>query len=107
MKAITYHVPAFDYDEAREIAYAVHAGRMGHTEHYLDAAAAQRVCDHLNRLSTKHRGIFTVEVDERVTHDGVIPVAWTVDQIGDVAAILVIFALIPLVGLASLWEKIA
>lgn len=83
---VTYHVPAFDAAEAREIGYAVHAGRMGHIEHYLDPAAAQRVCDHLNRLGSKRREVFTVEVESRTTHDGVIPVA----SIGEIAAALFI-----------------
>lgn len=105
--SVLYHVPAFDRAEAREIAYAVHAGRIGHIEHYLDPGAAQRVCDHLNRLGSKRREVFAVEVDQRITDDGVIPVAWPVDKVGDAAAALTLFALIPLVGLASLWERFA
>lgn len=106
MDTRTYHVPAFDQAEAREIAYAVHAGRMGHIEHYLDAAAAQRVCDHLNRLGSKRRVLFAVEVDERVTHDGVIPVAWPVDKVGDVAAAITLFVMLPAVA-ARFWWIIA
>lgn len=99
----TYHVPAFDQAEAREIAYAVHAGRMGHIEHYLDAAAAQRVCDHLNRLGSKRRELFVVLVNERVTHDGVIPVAWPVDKFGDVAAAITLFAILPALAARFWW----
>lgn len=87
---VTYHVPAFDAAEAREIACAVHAGRMGHIEHYIDPAAAQRVCDHLNRLGSKRREVFIVQVENRATHDGTIPVAWAVDRVGDIAAALMI-----------------
>lgn len=107
MTARTYYVPAFDAAEAREIAYEVHAGRLGHIEHYLDPEAAQRVCDHLNRLGTKRREVFPVEVKARVTHDGVIPVAWPVDRVGEVAAAVTLFAMGALVGLASLFEVFA
>jgi hypothetical protein len=100
---ITYHVPAFDQAEAREIAYAVHAGRMGHIEHYLDPAAAQRVCDHLNRLGSKRREVFTVEVDERVTHDGIIPVAWPVDKVADAAAAYLLVAILPALAARFWW----
>lgn len=87
---VTYHVPAFDAAEAREIANAVHAGRMGHIEHYLDPAAAQRVCDHLNRLGSKRREVFKVDVERRATHDGAIPVARAFDKAGEIAAALLI-----------------
>jgi len=98
-----YYVPAFDRSEAREIACAVHAGRMGHIEHYLDASAARRVCDHLNRLGSKRRAVFAVEVDELVTDDGTIPVARLIDQAGSVAASLLLIIGGPvLVGIATL-----
>ena len=100
---VTYHVPAFDAAEAREIAYAVHAGRMGHIEHYLDPAAAQRVCDHLNRLGSKRREVFPVDVERRATHDGRIPVARVVDGAGSVAAaLMLVIGGCVLTGLGSL-----
>lgn len=105
MNAITYFVAAFDEAEAKEIAYAVHAGRLGHGEHYLTRDGASAIRDHLNRLGSKPREVFEIRVSTRATHDGTIPVAWAVDQIGDAAASFVIFALIPLVGIASLWER--
>jgi len=107
MTSRTLWVPAFDADEAREIAHAVDAGRMGHIEHYVDQDAAHRVCAHLNRLGSKRREVFKVTIRDRATHDGFIPVAWPVDRVGDVAAALTLFALIPLVGLASMWEVFA
>lgn len=107
MNSRTYFVAAFDAAEAREIAYAVHAGRLGHREHYLTSEGAGAIRDHLNRLGSKRREVFEIEVGNRVTHDGTIPVAWAVDHVGDVAAALVLFAMIPLVGIASLFEVMA
>jgi hypothetical protein len=103
MKTVTYYVPAFDLNEAREVAYAVQAGRMKHVEHYLDEAAAERVCAHLNRLGSKPRQVFTILLEQRVTDDGRIPVAWPVDRIGSIAAALLLIIGGPfLVGLATL-----
>lgn len=107
MKTTTYHVPAFDLAEAREVAYAVQAGRLKHVEHYLDEAAAERVCGHLNRNSAGKRRVFTVVLEQRTTDDGRIPVACPLDRLGDAAATFAIFAMIPLVGFASLWERFA
>lgn len=103
MKTVTYHVPAFDLSEAREIAYAVDAGSMGHIEHYLSADAAERVCSHLNRLSVKQRQVFAIVLEQRVTDDGRIRVARTVDGVGEIAAALMLAIVGPvLVGLATL-----
>lgn len=107
MQTTTYHVPAFDAAEAREVAYAVQAGRLKHVEHYLDQAVADRVCAHLNRACATPRRVFTVILEQRTTDDGRIPVAWPVDRIGDAAATLFLFAMIPLVGFASLFEVFA
>jgi hypothetical protein len=100
----TLYVPATSLDEARTIANGVAAGRIGHLDHYLDQAAAERVRDHFNRLSpASRREVFRIEV--RVVDDGTIANVWPVDQVGDAMAALIIFALIPLVGFASLWER--
>lgn len=99
------YVPATDLDEARVIANGVAAGRIGHLAHYLDQAAAERVRDHLNRLSpASRREVFRIEV--RHVDDGTIANVWPLDQVGDAMAVLVLFALIPLVGFASLWERL-
>jgi hypothetical protein len=103
----TYFVPATDLNEAREIAYAVDAGRIKHVEHYLDEASAERVLSHLNRLSRSPRRIYPVIIEQRPTNDGRIPVAWPVDPVGEVAAVVVIFGMAWVAGLASLWEKFA
>ncbi|AZO77523.1 MULTISPECIES: hypothetical protein [unclassified Bosea (in: a-proteobacteria)] len=107
MNASTYFIPAFDLTEAREIAYAVHAGRLGHREHYLTREGAEAIRNHLNSLRATKREVFEITVDERVTDDGRIPVAWVVDEIGERAAAIVLFLLIPLVGIASLYEVMA
>jgi hypothetical protein len=109
MQSAVYHVPAFDRAEAIETAHAVHAGRLVHAEHYRCPEAAARVCGHLNRLTTdrRERRVFAVVIQPTTTQDGVIPVAWKVDQIGDVAAVIALFASIWLVGFASLWERFA
>lgn len=110
MRTAIYHVPAFDLIEARETAHAVHAGRIGHAEHYRCPDAAERVCGHLNRLSAdeRQRRVFPVAIEIRTTHDGRIPVAWPVDQIGDAAAAFLITVVGPFaVGVASLWERFA
>lgn len=104
---VRYFVAAFDFTEAREIAYAVHAGRLGHREHYLTREGAEAIRDHLNGLRATKREVFEVAVDERTTDDGRIPVAWVVDEIGERAAALILFLLIPLVGIASLYEVMA
>ncbi len=98
-----YHVPAIDQTEAFAIAEAVHAGRLLHREHYLDPAAAQRICDHYERLGRTPRRVFIVGMENRATDDGRINVPRLFDRVGDVAAMAAIFALIPLVGFASLW----
>lgn len=105
MASRTLFVPAADLAEARVIADGVAAGRLGHLDHYLDQAAAERVRDHLNRLGTRHCELFRIEV--RAVDDGTIANVWPADRIGDVAATITLFAMGALVGLASLWERLA
>ena len=97
----TYFIPASDADEARAIAEGIAAGRCGHVEHYRTHQRAQTVAEHLNHLAEQNgratrRQVYTVEI--RATHDG-----W-IANVGEVAAVLVLFAMIPLVGIASLIE---
>ena len=99
----TYFIPAANAREARRIAQVVHTGEIRHVEHYLAPERAQVVADHLNRLAEREgratrRQVFPVEI--RAAHDGG---GW-IANVGEVAAVLVLFAMIPLVGIASLIE---
>lgn len=104
MQTAIYHVPAFDLIEARETAHAVHAGRLVHAEHYRCPDAADRVCAHLNRLSRddRRRQVFPVAIEIRTHDDGRVPVAWTIDKLGDAAAAFLIVCILPALS-AQFW----
>jgi hypothetical protein len=106
----TLYVPAFDADEAKIIAESVARGETSELAFHSDQAEVERICAHLNRnraADSERYETFAVPVQERTTHDGRIMVAWAADKVGDIAAVLMIGALIPVVGFASLWERFA
>ncbi|MGO4672950.1 hypothetical protein AB4Z40_08630 [Bosea sp. 2YAB26] len=106
MTAVTYFVPAVDLNEARDIAYAVDAGRLKHADHYRSEEAAERICEHFKRLGCTARRVFPIIIDRATTHDGRIPVAWPIDRVGDTAAALLLFAAVPSL-LARYWGLLA
>lgn len=106
MNTRTLYVPAFDQSEARIVAESIARGETGLLAHHTDRAEVDRICTHLNRNRSGERyQTFAVPVRERFVDDGRIFVAWPFDEVGDVAATLTLFAMIPLVGIASLWER--
>ncbi|MGO4738610.1 hypothetical protein AB4099_18830 [Bosea sp. 2KB_26] len=107
MAPITYFVPAVDLNEARDIAYAVDAGRLKYADHYRSEEAAERICQHFRRLGCTPRRVFPIIIDRTTTHDGSIPVARLVDSAGEIAAVLVLFAMGAAVGFASMLEVFA
>lgn len=103
-----FYVPAFDEAEARIIAESVARGETSTLAYHTDRAEVERMCAHLNRsrnVGARHQ-TFAVPVSDRVSHDARIKVAGFADRVGDALAMVAIFALIPLVGLASLWERL-
>lgn len=104
----TLYVPAFDEAEARVIAESIARGETGQLSFHTDREEVDRICAYLNRNRTGERyQTFAVPVRERLVDDGRIFVAWPSDHVGDIAATMVLFLLIPLVGIASLWERLA
>lgn len=103
----TLWVPAETLNCARTIAYAVEAGRLPMLPHYATEEAATIRAALLAETHARPIPVFAIVMEKRVTHDGVIPVAWPVDRVGEVAAAVTYFALIPLVGLASMFEVFA
>lgn len=106
MNSRTLFVPAFDQSEANVVAESIARGETGLLAHHTDRAEVDRICAHLNRNRSGERyRTFAVPVRERFVDDGRIFVAWPSDSVGDAVAAIVIFAMIPLVGIASLWER--
>jgi hypothetical protein len=106
MHTAIYHIPALDLAEAVEVAHAAHAGRLKHVEHYLCPEAAARVCGHLNRDAARPRRVYPVAIELRTHHDGRIPVAWPVDAVGDIAAAITLFCILPALA-AHFWSLLA
>lgn len=89
MKTRTLFVPAFDQSEANLVAEAIARGETGLLAHYTDRDEVNRICAHLNRNRPSERyQTFAVQVRERFVDDGRILVAWPVDKLGDIAAML-------------------
>ena len=106
MNVRTLYVPAFDQSEARIVAESIARGETGQLSYHTDRDEVDRICAHLNRNRPGERyQTFAVPVRERLVDDGRIFVAWRTDSVGDAAAMFVIFAMIPFVGIASLWER--
>ncbi len=107
MTSRTLWIPAENLNIARQIAYAVDAGRLPMMPHYATEEAAEIRAAILAETHARSIPVFAIVIEKRVTHDGVIPVATLADRAGDAAAAFTLFALIPLVGFASLWERLA
>lgn len=104
----TLYVPAFDEAEARVVAESIARGETGQLSFHTDREEVDRICAYLNRNRAGERyQTFAVPVRERLVDDGRIFVAWPSDRVGDIAATIVLFLLISLVGIASLWERLA
>lgn len=108
MRTAIYHIPAHDLAEAVEVAHAAHAGRLQHVEHYRCPDAAELVCWHLNSLAGGPQPwrIFPVAIEIRTVDDGRIPVAWPVDRVGDIAAAITLFCILPALA-AHFWRLLA
>ena len=108
MKTATYWVPAPTLAEAGVIARAIHRGAVPRMPWHADETACQRRVDECNALlGARQVKPFAVVIEERTVDDRRIHNAWAADRIGDIAAIIVLFAMIPLVGIASLYEVLA
>lgn len=107
MTARTLWIPAETLNAARLIAYAVEAGRVTCVAHYASEEAATKRAALLSEVHRAPFRVFAIVIEKRTVDDGRIPVARVVDRVGDVAAVVTLFALIPLVGLASMWEVFA
>lgn len=103
MTARILYIPAFDEAEARIIAESVARGETGELAFHSDRSEVERMCAFLNRDRAGLRyQTFAIEVSTTTTHDGRIKVARLVDRAGEMAAAVLLFALIPVVGLATL-----
>lgn len=99
----TLWIPERSDEMAIKIAYAVQAGRVPCLSQYLDEGRANLAAATLATLhgdpTFKAR---CVVIEMRAHDDGRIPIARIVDQIGEIAAAIVLFLLIPLVGIGTL-----
>ncbi len=104
----TLWIPERSNELAIKIAYAVQAGRVPCLGQYLDEDRAKLTATTLATLygdpAFKAR---CVVIEMRTHDDGRIPVARIVDQIGELAAAIILFAMIVLVGIGSLYEVMA
>lgn len=107
MTTRTLWIPAENLNAARMIAYAVEAGRLPMLPHYATEEAAEIRAAFMSQTHARPIPVFAIVMEKHVTHDGVIPVARPVDRVGEVAAAVTLFALIPLVGIASMFEVFA
>ena len=107
MTARTLWIPAETLNAARLIAYAVEAGRVTCVAHYASEEAATKRAALLSEVHRAPFRVFAIVMETRTADDGVIPVAWPVDRVGDVAAAVTFFLLPAVVGVASLWERFA
>lgn len=99
----TYWIPAACLADAGTIARAVHRGAIPQMPWHDSEEACQRRADECNALlGARQVKPFAVVLEERAVDDGVIVNAWAIDQIGERAAALILFAMIPLVGLGTL-----
>lgn len=103
----TLWIPAETLNCARLIAYAVEAGRLPMLPHYATEEAATIRAAFMSQVHARPIPVFAIVMEKRATHDGFIPVAWPVDRVGDAAAVITLFAMGALVGLASMIEVFA
>ena len=108
MKTVTYWIPATTLAEAGVIARAVHRHAVPRMPWHGDEVACQRRSDECNALlGARPVKPFAIVIEERTVDDGRILNAWAGDRIGEIAATIALFAMIPLVGIASLYEVLA
>lgn len=108
MRARTYWIPAATLADAGVIARALHRGAIPHMPWHDDEDACRRRADECNALlGARQVRPFAVLIEVRAVDDGRIVNVWAADRVGDLAATIVIFALIQIVGIASLWELLA
>ncbi len=108
MKTVTYWVPAPTLAEAGVIARAIHRRAVPRMPWHGDGIACQRRAEECNALlGARQVKPFAIVIEDRTVDDGRIHNAWAADRIGEIAATIAIFALIPLVGIASLYEVLA
>lgn len=108
MKTVTYWIPAATLAEAGVIARAIHRGAVPRMPWHRDEAACQRRADECNGLlGARPIKPFAIVIEERVVDDGRIVNVWAGDRIGEIAAVIALFAMIPLVGIASFYEVLA
>lgn len=108
MKTVTYWVPAATLAEAGVVARAIHRNAVPRMPWHGDEAACQRRADECNAfLGARPIKPFAIVIEERTVDDGRIVNVWAGDRIGEIAASIAIFAMIPLVGIASFYEVMA
>lgn len=105
---VTYWVPAATLADAGVIARAIHRRAVPRMPWHVDEVACQRRADECNAiLGDRPVKPFACIVEDRTVDDGRIQNVWTVDEVGDVIAAAILFAMVPLVGIASLYEVLA
>jgi hypothetical protein len=102
---IRYYIPADSEAGARKVVDRIERGIVPAQPHYLDSELAAEAFDRYPPSGKIGLRLWCIE--RRAVDDGRITNAWTVDQAGDLAAVIVLFLLIPLVGIASLYEVLA
>lgn len=108
MRTVTYWVPAPTLAEAGVVARAIHRNAVPRMPWHGDEAACQRRADECNALlGARQVKPFAIVIEERTVDDGRIVNVWAGDRIGELAATIVLFAMIPLAGIASLYEVLA
>jgi hypothetical protein len=108
MKTVTYWIPAATLADASTVARAIHRGAIPCMSWHGDEIACRRRADECNTmLGARLVKPFAIVIEERIVDDGRIINAWSVDRVGEAAAAIVLFAMIPLVGIASLYEVLA
>lgn len=106
MTSRTLWIPAENLNAARRIAYAVEAGRLPDLPHYATEEAATIRAAFMSQVHACTIPVFAIVMEQRVTHDGVIQVAWPVDRVGDKVAALLLFVAAPAL-LARFWWVVA
>lgn len=108
MKTVTYWVPAACLSDAGKVARAIHRGVVPCMPWHGDEFACQRRADECNALlGARQVKPFAIVIEDRTVDDGRIENVWTVDKVGERVAAAILFAMIPLVGIASLYEVLA
>lgn len=105
---VTYWIPAACLADATAVARAVHRRVAPRMPWHSGEELCQQRADECNALlGSRMVKPFAIVIEERAVDDGRILNAWPVEPVGDIVATFVIFAMIPLVGIASLFEALA